>query len=71
MLWVDSKVFTNEDIMLDFNRWRNCTFRNCNIIVKYGEFDLVSCNFDKCRLTLNGNAVAVMKVCELFSGKNQ
>jgi hypothetical protein len=67
MLWVDGELLENQDVKLDFTRWKNCTFRNCNIIVKYGEFDLVGCHFDKCRLTLDGNAIAVMEVCKLFS----
>jgi len=66
MIWVDSKVFQNEDVKIDFTRWKNCTFRNCNIIVKYGEYDLVDCKFDGCRLTLEGNAIAIIKVCKLF-----
>lgn len=67
VIWVDGEVFENQDVKLDFTRWKNCTFRNCNIIVKHGEFDLVGCNFDKCRLTLDGNAVVIMKVCGLFA----
>ncbi len=66
MIWVEAEVFTNQDIKLDFTRWKECTFKNCNIIVKYGEFDLVGCNFDKCKLTLDGNAVSILKVCKMF-----
>ena len=66
VIWVDGEVFENQDVKLDFTRWKNCTFRNCNIIVKHGEFDLVGCNFDKCRLTLNGNAVAILTIAKLF-----
>jgi hypothetical protein len=67
MQWVDGEVFENQDVKLDFSQWKNCTFKKCNIIVKYGEFDLVGCNFDKCRLTLDGNAVTIAKMIEMFS----
>lgn len=67
MLWVEGELFQNQDVKLDFTRWKNCTFKNCNIIVKYGEFDLVGCHFDKCKLTLEGNAITVMEVSKLFS----
>jgi hypothetical protein len=66
MIWVDAEVFENQDIKLDFTRWKNCTFRNCRILIKYGEFDLVDCHFDTCRLVLEGNAIAIIKVCKLF-----
>ena len=66
MIWVEAEVFVNQDVKLDFTRWKNCTFKNCNIIVKYGEFDPVECNFENCRLSLEGNASTVLKVCKLF-----
>ncbi len=67
MLWIEEELFENQDVKLDFSRWKKCTFKNCNIIVKYGEFDLVGCHFDNCKLTLEGNAIAIMEVCKLFS----
>jgi hypothetical protein len=66
MIWVEAEVFENQDIKLDFTRWKSCTFKHCNIIVKYGEFDLVDCHFDDCRLSLDGNAVTILKICKLF-----
>jgi hypothetical protein len=66
MIWVEGETFENQDIKLDFTRWKNCTFRGCTIIVKDGEFDLVDCRFENCRLSLIGNAVAIIKVCKLF-----
>lgn len=66
MLWVESELFENQDIKLDFTRWKNCTFKNCNIIIKHGEYDLVNCGFDSCKLMLEGNAISILKVCKLF-----
>lgn len=69
MEWVDGELLENQDVKLDFTRWRNCTFKNCNIIVKYGEFDLVGCHFDKCRLSLGENASVIAQVVMMFSQK--
>jgi len=66
MIWVESELYENQDIKLDFTRWKECTFKGCNIIVKHGEFDLVNCHFENCKLTLDGNAIAIIKVCKLF-----
>jgi hypothetical protein len=68
-MWIDGELFENQDIKLDFSRWNNCTFRNCTIIVKYGEFDLVGCHFDKYRLRLDGNAIAIAEMIRMFSQK--
>lgn len=66
MIWVEGETFENQDIKIDFTRWKNCTFRECTIVVKYGDFDLVDCHFDKCKLSLIGNAIAIIKICKLF-----
>jgi hypothetical protein len=66
MIWVEGETFENQDIKLDFTRWRKCIFKGCNILVKSGEFDLVDCSFENCKLTLLGNAIAIIKVCKIF-----
>jgi hypothetical protein len=66
MMWVENQTFRGEDIKLDFTRWRKCDFMESNIIVKYGEYDLVDCDFTRCKLTLAGNAISIMRICKLF-----
>lgn len=66
MIWIENQEFENQDIKLDFSRWRKCTFKKCNILVKHGEFDVVDCKFHDCKLTMYGNAVAVMQIAKLF-----
>lgn len=66
MIWVESELFENQDVKLDFTRWRNCTFKKCVIIIAHGEFDLVGCNFDDCRLSVVGNAATVIQVAKMF-----
>ena len=66
MIWVENELFQNQDVKLDFTRWKECTFKNCNIIIKHGEFDLVGCHFDTCKLSLQGNAITILQVCKMF-----
>jgi hypothetical protein len=66
MLWIQGETFENQDIKLDFSQWKKCTFRECNLIVKYGEFDLVECSFQSCRITFVDNAKNILRICKLF-----
>ena len=66
MIWVEGVTFRNQNVKLDFTRWKKCTFSKCNIIVKHGEFDVIDCDFDNCKLTLDGNAITILKICKLF-----
>lgn len=63
---VDQKSFVGEDIHLDGYNWKNCTFTRCNIIIAKGDFSLVNNRFEKCELSVEGNAVAILKVAKLF-----
>ena len=62
MLWVENEIFENESVKLDFNRWRGCTFNNCEIVVEHGVFDLVGCTFNGCKFTATGHAIAILKI---------
>ena len=63
---IRNQTFNNEDVYLDGHSWFNCKFDKCNIIIERGEFDLVQCSFDSCKLTAKGNAIAILKVAKLF-----
>lgn len=63
---VEHKTFKNEDMYMDGHSWFRCKFINCNIIIERGDFDVIFCNFDKCKLTAKGNAVAILKMAKLF-----
>lgn len=39
------------------------------IIVERGEFDVFNCEFNRCKLTPKGNAVAILKIAKLLSPK--
>lgn len=54
-------------ISLESYDWEGCTFKDCEILITDGDFSLVNCHFDDCRLKLSGKAVAIAKVIELFS----
>lgn len=66
MIWVEGQTIENQEIKLDFTRWKKCVFNKCNIIVKYGEFDIVDCGFNDCKITFDGNALVIMKFAKLF-----
>lgn len=54
-------------VSLEHHDWQGCTFKDCEILVSEGDFSLVNCKFDACRLSLSGKAQAVARVVELFS----
>lgn len=60
------KILENQKIILDGSSWRFCEFRNCEIVVETGCFDLINCSIKNCRLTLGGNAANVVSIIELF-----
>jgi hypothetical protein len=63
---VENEAFEGQDIFLDGHTWKQCTFTNCNIIMERGEFDLVGCSFNGCRLSARGGAMTILKVAKLF-----
>jgi hypothetical protein len=60
------EIFEDMDIILDGTHWQSCTFRRCNIIIRTGEFGLSVNNFDNCKLTIEGNAMNIVTVIEMF-----
>jgi len=60
------QTFRNEDIYLDGHSWFNCKFYDCNVIIERGEFDVLQCEFTRCKLTAKGNAIAILKIAKLF-----
>jgi len=60
------RTFNNQRIVLDNKRWQSCTFNNCIIVVSAGNADVVHCGFNNCRLALEGNAVNIVKIIEMF-----
>jgi hypothetical protein len=63
---VRGKTFENQDVNLDGYTWMDCKFRKCNIIVKWGDFDLLSNTFDQCRLTAKDGAEGILKAAKVF-----
>lgn len=45
---VEGKMFTGDEVYLDFKEWRNCMFHDCVIVVTYGVFKAVGNNFNGC-----------------------
>ncbi len=63
---VKKEEFKDQDIRLDGHSWSDCIFRGCIVIVEKGDFDLIHCDFHECKLSLDGGAVAIAKVIDLF-----
>ena len=62
---IDS-IYKNERIILDGTAWESCAFHNCDIVLATGETSVKNCHFHKCKLVLEGNAVNIVSVIELF-----
>jgi len=63
---VEHEKFLREDIYLDGHSWFRCTFKNCNIIIERGEYSVIQCDFNGCKLTAKGNAIAILKIAKMF-----
>jgi hypothetical protein len=63
---VRDKTFENQDVNLDGRTWIGCKFGDCNIIMEYGDFDVISCTFERCRLSARGGAVGILKLAKGF-----
>jgi len=63
---VEENVFVGQSIRLDYSKWINCVFKDCEIIAKIGDFDLIGCEFHGCKLTLKGEAQTVARLMYLF-----
>ena len=60
------KTFRNERIDLENTAFQKCSFINCEIYADKGNFNLVNCNFSKCKLSLGKSAAAITKLLTLF-----
>ena len=63
---VEEKVFVGQSVRLDYSRWVNCVFKECEIIAKTGDFDLIGCDFQNCKLILKGEAKTIARLMYLF-----
>lgn len=56
--------FANQAVVLDFQDFVHCTFRDCQMIVHgVGDFSLVECKFEgQCALHFAGPAATTLKV---------
>lgn len=59
--------FENQRIDLDYTRWVNCSFVNCEIFIDAGVFHLIDNEFIKNELTVTGSARNILMVADMFS----
>ena len=60
------KTFRNERIDLENTAFQKCSFINCEIYADKGNFNLVNCDFSKCKLILGKSATTIAKFLRLF-----
>jgi hypothetical protein len=64
---IEGKVVRSEDVHLDGHRWLRCRFYDCNIIVERGDFEVLLCEFHRCKLQAKGDrARAILNLAKLF-----
>lgn len=63
---VEEKVFVGQRVRLDYSRWVNCVFRECEIEAWTGIFELNGCDFTNCKLILKGEAQNVARLMYIF-----
>lgn len=59
---IQNETIKNEEVRIDFKEYRNCKFKNCEIILEWGIFRLGSCNFDSCTFILVEGSPAQMAI---------
>ena len=59
-------TFKNQNVNLDGHNWTRCKFMSCNIIIEYGDYSVIGCHFNDCKLSAKGNAIGILKIAKLF-----
>ncbi len=62
----EEKVFIGQRVRLDYSRWANCIFKECEIVIWTGMFELNGCEFTDCKLTLKGEAQNIARLMYVF-----
>ena len=63
---VEEKVFVGQSVRLDYSRWINCIFNECEIVIWTGIFEVDGCEFTGCKLILKGEAQNVARLMYVF-----
>ena len=63
---VEEKVFVGQRVRLDYSRWVNCVFKECEIEAWTGIFELDGCEFVGCKLILKREAQNVARLMYCF-----
>lgn len=56
---VNKRKFKNETVEMDFCEFTKCSFKNCVLQIKYGNFKLYDCIIDSCSLSMEYPALMV------------
>lgn len=63
---VKEKVFLGERVRLDYSKWVNCVFKECELEIWTGIFEIHGCEITGCKLTLKGEAQNVARLMYMF-----
>jgi hypothetical protein len=59
---ITKNTFTNEEVILDFNEFQECSFTNCRFVVLgYAPFSLNECQVTNCEFTFGGPAASTIQ----------
>ena len=72
IMHIQNMSFEDQDIVLDFHEFKDCKFKNCNMVFYgHGRVGMISCNFLDCRWTLSGPASATLNfMANLYKNGN-
>ena len=60
------KTKANETVFVDDHYFTKCTFTNYNLVYCGGEYGWENCQFQNCRISIQGAAVRVIAFCQAF-----
>jgi hypothetical protein len=58
---IDGLTFQDQEVVLDFHRYKGCTFRRCKVVYHgFGAVGLDHCTFEECTYTFAGPAAQAL-----------
>lgn len=65
-----NKRFIKEKVSLDGHTFKDCYFKDCIILLERGDTAISGCQFENCKLMLQGNAYTIARIIKQFTGNS-
>ena len=62
-----NKKFEKEKVSLDGHTFKDCHFKDCIILLERGDTEITGCQFENCKLMLQGNAYRIARIIKTFT----